>query len=317
MANKMTIDELKSFVKTYVLANKEAVAFADVKGYANMIEKIGDQVTIDGSFSNPLSILIGDDLPYGTTIEEYFQSLPMARDYADGVSQDDLWDEYSLSFEDCAYSFSQARKKIAYTTPLGAVKEAVSLGAEAVAELTGSETKKFNDAYTNVKYTECEQAIGNAFSKAIATQKEVLAVPTDTETGEAFILKVKKLAEVAKARNTGNNLANSLIGGCDKLILVVKQGVMPDVEVNTLAGAIHDNYLGLPVETITVDSFGSADDSKLWCALLDPRGIKVRNHYNSVNTETNANKDKLLVVRHYQDTTFVSKYTYMHYFTEA
>ena len=325
--SKMTLDTLKTFIASYVAEAKQAGAYAGtVDEYTKMIEKIGKQITIDGVFQDKLAGLFeGEDLPYGKTIEEYFMDIPSPVDFEDGVSEEDTWKTYRPTFEEACYSYTLGRRKIPLVDAYDTI-EAVCNDGTALSELASDKFKKFQDAYTNVVYSQKEQLLGNVYAKVNALTDETikgkmmesLAKPTDTETGEAFILRIKECVEDASDRNESNCLSGSLIGVAPSLVLIVNKKVLPNLDVNTLAGAFHEDKLALGVEVRTVDSFGTvADTANVYAMLVDPRGIKIHNSYNAIRSDSNANKDAVRYIRHYENTGFISKYTYAHIFKTA
>ena len=318
---KMTKENLTAFVKEYVNAAKSAHAWeGTVDDFTKMTDKIGKQVTLKGTFGDKLAGLFeGDDLPYGKTIEEYFVDLILPVAYADGVSEDDTWDTYVPTFEEAAYSYTLGRKKLPIIRKYDTI-EKVCNDAEALAGIEADITEKYNASYVNTRYSMKEQALGNLYSKVSSntTITETLAKPVDTETGEAFIESVKKQVEIAGDRNEGNCISKQLIGASESLVLVVKQGINPSLDVNTLAGAFNQEKLALGVDVRVVDSFGTeADTAGVYAMLIDPRAVKIHKSYNAVRSDSNANKDAIRVVHHFEDTVYISKYGFVHCYKAA
>lgn len=326
MSTTMTLDELKTFVKGYVDASKSAGTWTTdpMNSFTHMVEKIGKQINIQGAFNDKLyGLFDGDALASGKIIEEYFINLPMPVAFDDGVTEEKSWTDYRPTFADAAYSYSIGRQKIPFVMGYDTV-ESSALNASETASITANCYKAFQDSYTNTVYSVKEQAVGNMASKAIAATtttlklSEGLAKPVDTATGEAFILKIKELVEDASDRSENNCLSGKLIGAAPSLVLLVNKKVLPNIEVKTLAGAIHDEKLALNLEVRVVDSFGTdMDEKKVYAVLLDPRGVKVHPSYNAVRSDANANKDAVRTIRHFELTPFISKYTYIHVLYEA
>ena len=312
---KMTLAELAKFTASYVTAAKQAGAWkATTDNYLGLVDKIGKQITIEGSFEDDLPELNGDDLPYGRTIEEYMIDLIMPVSKDDGVTEDAVWDTYKPTVQEACYSYTLGKKKIPLVEDYNDVERA-ALGSVEAGNFSASLFNKFEVSYTNARLDVKERLLGNAIEKLPSTCIETLVSPTDTETGANFILSVKKAIENAKRRNEGNCISGTLIGGASNLVLCVKKGIMPEIEVNTLMGAIHDEYGKFGVEVKTVDSFGTdanGTEVNAYAFLFDTRGIKLHNSYTAVRSQASANKDKVLFVRHYEDTGFISKHTYMH-----
>lgn len=313
---KMTLTKLKEFVKAYVDASKSAGTWTGtVDDFTKMVDKIGSQVILDGSFQDKLAgVFEGEELPYGKTVEETFIDLILPVAYADGVSEDDTWEVYKPTFEQAAYSYTLGRKKLPIVNSYDTIEKVCNDGS-ALATIESGIMKKFADSYTNTRYSIKEQALGNLYSKAVdnANIVETLAKPVDTETGVNFLESIKKQVEIASDRNEGHCLSKELIGAAPSLVLVVKQGIMPTLDAQTLAGAFNVDKLAIGVEVRRVDSFGSvADEAGVYAMLVDPRGIQVRQSYNAVRSDSNANKDAIRTVHHYEDTVFTSKYTFAH-----
>ncbi len=320
---KMTKENLSAFVKAYVDAQKAAGAWeGSVDDFTKMTEKIGRQTTLKGEFGDKLAGLFeGMDLPYGKTIEEFFVDLILPVAYADGVSEEDTWDEYMPTFEQAAYSYTLGRKKLPLVTAYDTIEKVCNDGA-ALATIESDIVEKYQSSYVNTRYSMKEQALSNFYSKAKAVtgsnMVETLSKPIDTETGEKFIESVKKQIEIAGDRNTNNCLSGELIGASQNLVLVVKQGINPSLDVNTLAGAFNVNKLGLGVDVRVVDSLGTeADTDGVYAILVDPRALQICNSYNAVRSDSNANKDKVRTVHHFEDTVYISKYGYIHCYKAA
>ena len=133
---KMTLDELKTFVKNYVNAEKSAGTWeGSVDDFTKMVDKIGSQVTLDGAFQDKLAgVFEGEDLPYGKTVEEYFIDLILPVAYNDGVSEDDTWETYKPTFEDAAYSYTLGRKKLPLVRSYDTIEKVCNNG-EALASI--------------------------------------------------------------------------------------------------------------------------------------------------------------------------------------
>ncbi len=320
---KMTKDNLVTFVKGYVNSEKSAGTWTgSVDDFTKMAEKIGSQVTLDGNWNDKLAGLFeGETLPYGKTVEEYFVDLILPVDYKDGVTYEDSFETYMPTFEQAAYSYTLGRKKLPLVQSYDSIEKVANDG-EALATIEASIMSKFAASYTNARYSVKEEALGNLYGKAKAVTDsnmvQTLAKPIDTETGEAFIEAIKKAVEVASDRNTKNCLSGELIGAAPSLVLVVNQGIIPSLDVNTLAGAFNQERLALGVEVKAVDSLGStADADGVYAILVDPRTVQVRNSYNAVRTDMDANLDKVRFVHHFEDTVFTSKYTFVRAFKNA
>ena len=139
---------------------------------------------------------------------------------------------------------------------------------------------------------------------------EELDIPVDATTGEAFIESLKKATEIASDISEGHSFNGNSLSGNTGLTLLVKQGVMPSLDVNTLAGAFHLDKLDAGVEIISLPNFGSAN-SDYYAVLLDNRGMRLHNTYNATRENFNGLMDHLNVFRHTEDTAWISRNTFV------
>lgn len=311
---KMTLAQLQTFVKNYVAAAKAAGTWvASTDNLYALQDKIGKQVSLDGIVADKLPEMDGEDLPLGKTIEEYFADFILPADF-DSTGANTLAPSY-ISTEAPSYSYTLGRKMLKTTEPFDNVERAALTSGDASAMLTKI-TERLYQSEAMYKYAQKRQIIANAIAKAevatnAATMVETLAVPTNTSTSEAFIKSVKEQAEIASDINEGNNLANCLIGAAPSLTLYVKQGVIPTIEVDALAGAFNQERLAMPVNIKVVKDFGD-NATGVYAVLCDPRGMKLHNGYKAVRTQENAEGDFVNFNLHTENTAFISKFTYLH-----
>lgn len=313
---KMTISELQEFTKTYVAAAKQAGTWtASTDNLLKLQDKIGKQITLDGTFQDKLPELSGDELPLGKTIEEWFidLTLPSAFD-ANGADNDK---PAYPSVEDVAYCYTLGRKKIKTTVPYDNVERA-ALSADDAASMTGKIMERLQNSESLYEYNLKKQLLANMADKAItANATEVVALPDTTENAEKAIIAIKKAVEDASFAHEGDSLtAGALIGASPELVLYVKKGFMPQVEVNAFAGAFNKADLAIPASIKVVDDIPSTD-TKVWGVLVDPRGIKLHPGYKAMRSHENADGDFINYVLHSEFTGFISKYTFVRVFKTA
>ena len=142
---------------------------------------------------------------------------------------------------------------------------------------------------------------------------EEIAQPVDTSTGEAFIEEVKKSLEIASDLSEGHSLNGNSLGAVSSLKLIVKQGVIPALQVQTMAGAFHSEDLAIPADIVVVKDFGSAS-SDYYAVLMDERGMRLHNTYNATRDQVNGDGDFLNIFRHTEDTAHVSRNTFVKVF---
>ena len=119
---------------------------------------------------------------------------------------------------------------------------------------------------------------------------ETLVKPTDEATGEAFIESVKKAAEIASDISEGHSFNGNSLSGNGGLTLFLTQGILPSLDVNTLAGAFHQDKLAIPADIIVLPNFGGAD-SKYYAVLIVNRGMRLHNTYNATRENFNGLMD--------------------------
>ena len=307
---KMTAEGIKTLASTYVAAAKQAGSWSgSTNNLYGAIDKIGKMVMLDGSFIDKLPELDGDELPLGKTIEEYFIDLTLPEAYSD-ITTEGAKDVVPAlpTVEACSYNYSLGKEKIKTTVPYNNVERAAR-SVEDSANMITKVLERLGNSYEMFKFAAKKQLIGNAAAKAVtAGLVTTIAQPTDTLTSEAFIKQVKTDVETASFAHEGG-LNGSLIGAAPSLILYVKKGVMPVVEVEALAGAFNAEKLAIPATVKVVDDFGSNND--VYAVLADPRGIKLHRDYHAIRQSENADGDFINYVDHSEHTGFISKNTFI------
>lgn len=309
---KMTISGLQTLAQKYVAAAKQAGTWTNsTNNLYKAIDKIGKMVMIDGQFIDKLPELDGDELPLGKTIEEYFIDLTLPEAYSNITTEAGNDKAPALpTVENCSYSYSLGREKIKTTVPYNNVERA----ARSVEDASNMITKileRLGNSYEMFKFAAKKQLLGNAADKAVTAKLvATIAKPVDTATSEAFIKQIKQDVETASFPNEGG-LNASLIGAAPELVLYVKKGVMPIVEVDALAGAFNEGRLAIPAKIKVVDDFGTMTNTSVYAILVDPRGIKLHRDYHAIRQSENADGDFINYVDHSEHTGFISKNTFI------
>lgn len=310
---KMTSAQLAQFTASYVDAQKQGGAWsASTNNFVGMLDKVGKQVTLAGSYQDKLPMLEGDELPLGKTIEEYFIDLTLPEAFTGNNSTEGAKDIVPAipSVEAVSYCYTLGRKKIKTTEPMGNVERAC-ISSEVAGNVTGSIMERLANSMSLTRYACKKQLLGNAGDKAVAAGLvETVATPVDDITGEHFIEQIKKDAEDASFAHEGG-LNGALIGAAPSLTLFVKKGVMPVIQVQTLAGAFNREELAVPAKIVVVDDFGTQTNSDVYAILVDDRAIKLHAGYRAVRSSENADGDFMNIVEHFEDTGFISKYAYI------
>lgn len=138
-----------------------------------------------------------------------------------------------------------------------------------------------------------------------------IAKPTDTASGEDFIKQLKNDVEIATDESEGYSLNGNTIGSVeDSLYLLVKQGVMPSLEVDTQAGAFHADKVALPAKHIVIKDFGD-NNTGVYAMLVDVRGLRLHPGYRAVRDFENGYNDFISYFLHNEFTAFISRNTFV------
>lgn len=136
--------------------------------------------------------------------------------------------------------------------------------------------------------------------------KQVVAIPEDTSTGEAFIKAVRNMVEKASDISEGFSFNGNVLGAEEGLILYVKQGVEAVLDVDTMAGAFHLDKVALPVEMKVIKDFGNYS-GKGYALLMDRRAVRLFEGYNATRNQENGYGDRLNIFRHVEFTGHISR----------
>ena len=144
---------------------------------------------------------------------------------------------------------------------------------------------------------------------------EEVPVPEDSTTGENFIKALKTAVEKAQDISEGFSLNGNTIGAEEGLVLYVKQGVVPTLDVDTMAGAFHLDKLNPGVEMKVIKDFGSTT-SKAYAILMDRRGAKLHIDYEAVRENFNGFGDFVNLFSHIESTAFISRNCFVKIFVD-
>lgn len=152
-----------------------------------------------------------------------------------------------------------------------------------------------------------QQAVDNGFMIKLDLITTI-AKPVDTSTGEAFIKQVKGDVEVASDFSEGHSMNGNTLGANPEagLVLLMLQGVMPSLEVDTFAGAFNKAELALPSTLKVIPDFGNAN-SNYYALLVDRRVLRCHNTYRAVRENMNGQGDFLNMFYHTENTVHISK----------
>lgn len=314
----LTIQTLKNAAAAYVDATKQLQSnfVPTVDDFTKTVCKIGDMKTLYLPHVDKLPELSGDNLPFGETIEEFMVNdfLPSDFVYTDGAPKKNAT---RATFAEAVYSYPMKEQLWELGVPRNQFRR-VSLGERSFGDLIASTLSTLDSSANAWNYAAKRQLLGNAALEAakIASLTTAIAKPIDTATGEAFIKAVKECVEVASDMNNGN-LAQHTAAAAPSLTLYIMQGVMPSIEVDTMAGAFNEAKLAIPATVKTVLDFGTASDSGVYAILVDNRAIKLHDDILTVTSDYEGRMDQDNFYRHQKQTGFISKYGYIHVFKNA
>lgn len=280
-----------------------------VDAQTGLIGQLEDRFCLDQNFSDRLGMLDGELKEYGDTIEEYGWDLIVPEATPTITSGQSYGIPYrKVSIEGAYYSQKLPQMTAFASTSAGKYKSSMRNVNDWV-NYTSEIVKVMHDSYNQCRYEEKKELLGIAATD-FAVEKEA-AVPVDESTGTAFIKNIKFAAEEASfARDitigSGDDAHTYVLGAAPELVLFIKKGIMPVVEVETLAGAFNKEDLALNVKTVVVDDFGSDDDH--YALLADPRAIKLFVNRNDVGLDVNNGYDYATYSRHFTDTPFIAKF---------
>ena len=314
---QLTISGLQKAAADYVVATKQlqTTFTPTVDDFTKTVCKIGKMFTVYMPIADKLDELSGDRLPWGSTVEEYFCKTFIADrfTYEDGSPKRNA---KRATFAEAVYSYPLDEQIFELGVPRTQFQR-VSLGQQSFSDLVADTISTLDSGYNAWQYAAKRQLLGNMATEAAKKPALVstIAKPTDTATGEAFIKKVKELGEIANDMND-HNLAGEVAAAAPALKLYVKQGVIPSLETDVMAGCFQLGKLAMPAEIKTVLDFGNADES-IYAILVDPRGIKLHDDVNIVTTDYDGYMNQDNFWRHLQYTGVLSRYSYVHVFKAA
>lgn len=163
--------------------------------------------------------------------------------------------------------------------------------------------------YTANDATDWDDAVAQGFI-IVYDLISSLSAPTDTTTANAFIKQVKKDVEKANDISEGHSLNGNTLGAVEGLTLILKQGIVPELEVESFAGAFNRADLAVPANIVVVADFGTAD-ADYYALLIDTRGMRLHNTYMATREDFNGKGDFLNLYRHTEDTATLSRNTFV------
>ena len=313
-----TITALETAAKNYVDATKQlqGTFTPTVDDFTKTVCKIGEMKTLYLPHIDKLPEMNGDNLPFGETIEEFMVNdfLPETFTYVDGAPKKNA---KRATFAEAVYSYALPEQLWELGVPRSQFQR-VSLGQRSFTHLVSSTLMTLDSSANAWNYAAKRRLLGNAAKAAVAAGLvSTKAKPDNTADGEQFIKEVKKCVEIASDMND-SNLAKHTAAAAPSLTLYIKQGVIPSLEVDTMAGAFNKADLAIPAKVKTVLDFGeiSGEDAGVYAILVDDRAIKLHDDILMVTSDYDGRMNQDNFYRHQKQTGFISKYGYIHVFKQ-
>ena len=163
--------------------------------------------------------------------------------------------------------------------------------------------------------TEYADAVAKGFVVTLNLTQN-LAKPINTATGEAFVKAVKGDVEKFQDISEGSSLNGNTLGAEEGLVLLIKQGIMPIIEVDVEAGAFNGSKVAIPTEIIVVKDFGS-DTHGAYAMLMDRRAVRKFNTSLIPDSDHNGQGHFDNYYIHVEDTIHVSRNAAVKVYYEA
>lgn len=324
---KLTIASLVTLMKTYIdedmigIDSTTYLANVDAETISKLAVKIGKQLMNDSVFTDRLPELDGEDLPFGTTIEEYFINLVQSVAY-DGDGATTLAPKRA-DFANPYYTKALGRRTIPITVDDTKYQNAM-LGENEFSGFMAMILKRLYDSYEMFKYWAKKQLIGEFINRVPAnvtgTNEMIIerTAPSTTLELEAFIKEVKKrVVELSDFTSSKYNI-NNVLARSPELVLYVKgSDLLADIDVGVLAGAFNADKVAIPVTVKQLEDFGEIDTTGdgtdnnpgTWAILLDPRGVRLYSHQVTSTSQHNAQGEFTNYYLHHTPIGYVSNFT--------
>lgn len=326
---KLTLTGLATLVAAYVDKELQLIEAEDYEldreSFSGLLVKVGKQIMQDSTFTDRLSEFDSEELPFGTTIEEYFINLLMPTDHdpsgSNAMAPDDP------NFEDAVYTKQLPRKTFKQTVRDNVYEKAMLSQAD-LSSVISNVVKRLKDSQIVYKYNVKRQLLGNLADFAVAAQADNAnltivhkhAVPNDNASGESFIKLIKsRVTQLALMQTETNNMGN-VLAVAPSLMLYINVDkateLVPSIDVDTLAGAFNKDKVEIPIEVKQLENFGTMEeDENVYAILLDPRGVALHPHRPNYKTQDNGEGEFINLFAHETYIGYLSKFTNVNVFT--
>ena len=157
----LTLTQLQEVVKEYLkTANIANTSFVETHdNIVGLLDKIGKIFTLETSFTDKLEELNGEDLPFGKTIEEWFQDLVAPFDYDRDEEGQKALKWYSPTYRPITYSYTIGRKVIPISIPNNDIERAVNNDAQ-LGNILTTETQRVEQTRGQLEYSLKRELLG-------------------------------------------------------------------------------------------------------------------------------------------------------------
>lgn len=144
-----------------------------------------------------------------------------------------------------------------------------------------------------------------------------IAQPTDTASGEAFVKQVKTDVEKASDISEGHSLNGNTLGANEGIILAVKQGLLPTLEVDVEAGAFNSDKVAIPAEIVVLPDFGVDADPNVYAVMFDRRALRFFPTFEYQGSAENVTKAYINYISHLDATAHISRNVFVKVYKSA
>ena len=308
---------------------------------STLLDKIGLTISLQGDIIDHLEMFDDVRLPLGTTVEEYVHDLLTVKDY-DRNSTPYGQDEIDTRR---AYHTRSGDKKIELPVWEDEIKRAFTSN-ESMGSFVARMLKRITDTYNEYKFTAKKKALGEKLVRdhdvAVGWKgtvdedkdytekvgyKSFLNIVTgegedkrydihDKASSEEFILAVQSIVEdMGFTSRKYNPFGIATQTQPKDLVLLLKKGALPIMNVRSLANVFNKELLGLGIQVKVIDDFGVTVDEenivtkiadKVYAVLTDKNLIKYMTTREVTKVDINGNALRTLYTKHFGETVVVS-----------
>lgn len=295
MKKILTEKEFRLFMESYVSYCKEQGKWLrTTQSFYDVLQLIADKVIVNLPVDGCVNMEA--NLPYGQTVANMYSAINLD-------SSSSLYTKSTVGTK----TYTKSVTTTDLNNALNGDEKSLLMIYSIIIDLF---TKEAND-----KFATKEALLNTLIGKLPTACVTSLAIPTDTETSEAFIEAVRNKVEVMSHRNSGNTINAGNAEACESFTLYVIPSVLASCEVNTLAQKIGNvNLKNISVEPALVKEF-TGDTTGVYAILVDNRGLLIDTTSKTI-TESVSGSNTVFTLTSVQDS-YISNITSVHAFKKA